>query len=471
MRSLFSGVSGLRIHQTKMDVIANNIANVNTVGYKGNRVTFSDLFSQTLSGASRANEATGRGGVNSRQIGLGVGLASIDKLMGRGATQVTDRQLDAMIDGDGFFIVGDATGNYFTRAGAFTIDGDGNLVLASNGMRVMGWDAVPDVNNPGQFIINSGVVGPLEIYSENKQVMPATSTTSVAFVGNINAITNPDPISRTMEIFDTLGRRFVIDVQYELIGDEWSFQMFNLAYPDGDRDNPVYLDITVGGAQIDISVQPYDAENPPADASQFIEIHQLSFNTNGFLEEGFENLALVFDVVPGALSPDAELGGSFVNPNDNNTAGNNGVLINFSSLTQLRAESSSVRANVLNGNSMGDLIDMSIGPDGIISGIYSNGERRSLGQIPVAIFSNPEGLDRMGGNLFRATLNSGNFDGVGVEVGAGGGQMLGGSLEMSNVDLAGEFTEMITTQRGFQASSRAITTSDDMLQELVNLKR
>ncbi len=439
MRSMFSAVSGLRVHQTKMDVIANNIANVNTVGFKASRVTFAEVFSQTISGASAANDATGRGGVNPRQIGLGATVASIDLMITQGAAQRTDNPFDLMISGDGFFIVGDNSGTYFTRAGAMNLDKAGNLVNAS-GLHVRGWEAIEDSNNPGEQVIQKGKVSDIVIGGDKQYITP-TTTKNFAFAGNLNPTTDP-VTQRTISFFDSIGTRYVVDVTFEF--DEtnggWNYTLGTDAYPDNDRENPVALTIdqptgTIVFNDQGLPIMPIDSVDP----------NKIS--------------TVIKFQLPAGLQPEATLGD------------NGAILVDFSDVTQFRNDTTTIKGDSLDGNPPGTLSGVAIGSDGKVVGRYSNGETKVLAQIAVARFKNPAGLQKVGNNLFVATANSGDFDGIGQEVQAGGGEMQGGVLEMSNVDLSAEFTEMITTQRGFQANSRVITTSDDMLQELVNLKR
>ncbi len=490
MRSMFSGVSGLRVHQTKMDVIANNISNVNTVGFKSSRVTFNEVYSQTLSGAAGANPVTGRGGTNPMQIGLGVSVASIDKVMTGGASQRTDRALDLMISGDGFFVVGDASGTYFTRAGALDRDLQGNLVI-SNGMMVMGWDAVPDPANPGQFKIESGAVKPIQI-SGGKEYIDAQATTSIKFEDNLNATTKPIH-DTSISFFDSLGNKYTVDVQftYDKTADNWTYSMGDRAYVNGDKKNAVGIDVVIPAANatqyepVAITFNNKNSANNtlPAniDWKKFVNT-PVVFGTDAKLatvQPGAATdppatapvlLPLLMQITApaGTISPKATFGANY-------TAGaktlNNIVSLNFTGLTQFGQYSANATSTTQDGSSRGDLIGISVDPSGKITGRYSNGKTKLLAQIPVAKFPNPAGLEKVGDNLFVATQNSGDFDGVGMEVQSGGGKMMGGTLEMSNVDLSNEFTEMITTQRGFQANSRIITTSDEMLQELVNLKR
>jgi flagellar hook protein FlgE len=433
MRSMFSGVSGLRVHQTKMDVIANNISNVNTVGYKSSRVTFNEVFSQTLEGASGPSDVRNRGGTNPMQIGLGVNVASMDKLMTTGAAQRTDNPLDLMIQGDGFFVVGDVTGQYFTRAGNFIEDKQG--FLSMNGLKLMGWDSV--WNDPAKdFVIQRMTVQPLQI-TEQKEYMDPSSTTMVTLSGNINPNTDP-MIQRGVSFYDSVGAKYLMDVVLTYTGSTpadttWtvSFPVPEM-YPNGDRTQPRPI----------TQIAPFP----------------ITFDTDGHLltVNGNPAASNIFNVAPTApLVPAATLGN-----------GTGDIVLDFSGLNQFVNENTNALADNRDGSAPGHLTGLSVGTDGKLTGRYSNGLARLLGQIPLAVFKNPAGLEKMGNNLFTGTPNSGTFDGVGTD-----GRLQGGVLEMSNVDLSQEFTEMITTQRGFQANSRIISASDQMLQELVNLIR
>lgn len=427
MRSMYSGVSGLRIHQTKMDVIGNNIANVNTAGFKASRVTFRDVFSQTIQGASGANENVG--GTNPMQIGLGASIASVDVLMTEGAAQRTDNPLDLKIEGEGFFVVSDATGNKFTRAGAFKIDDLGNLVNY-DGLKVMGW--YPD---PTTGEIEKARVKPLQILNgENAYVKP-TKTENITLSGNIDktdtqlATAAGSPF--TFDFYDNLGYKYTAEV--------------TVRRPDPALNN---FSFTMGSIT----------------------------DANGTVLAGVTGgpVTLIFDDATGKLTTASPTGFSLTFPNPNLFA--DPLEIDASDLTMfsgkttvtgLRGDKDGVGA----GNFAGSIDGYEIGPDGKILGQYTNGETKLLGQIAVAIFENPAGLQKIGSNLFITSSNSGDFDGVGLDITSTGGNFNAGVLEMSNVDLSSEFTEMITTQRGFQANSRIITSSDEMLQELVNLKR
>jgi len=432
MRSLFSGVSGLRTHQTKMDVIGNNISNVNTIGFKKAAVTFSDVFSQTTEGATAANEASGRGGKNAMQIGLGSSVSAITNIMTDGSPQRTDNGNDLMISGDSFLILQDNSGFYFTRAGALEVDKNGNLI-DSNGIKVCGWQAVDDEENPGQQKIVQGKVTPLNLYDGEKSYIEPSVTTRIDFNGNINK--DKANIQRnTMYFYDSVGNMYTVDTSlaFNPETNKWDFTMNNTATINNDNSNQV----TLTGLDQTISIEFKDGL-PVGDSTA------LQLVLTGVTVEG---------------------------NNPYNSEFNDTITIDFSRLTQF-ASTVDATATTLDGNAAGSLTSYSFGKDGKITGKYTNGLSKILGQIVVADFVNPAGLQKEGSNLYTSTVNSGDFDGIGLEIGATGGEFIPGSLEMSNVDLAYEFTEMITTQRGFQANSRVITTSDDMLQELVNLKR
>lgn len=478
MRSMFSGVSGLRVHQTKMDVIANNIANVNTVGYKSSRVTFNEVFSQTLGGASGANPAVGRGGRNPMQIGLGVNVSSIDLLMTTGASQRTDGAYDLMIDGDGFFILSDTSGTYFSRAGAFRIDEFGNLTNPQ-GLMVMGWKAVPGEGaDLGKNVISRGEVGGISISGPDTYIDPVM-TTRVNVEGNLNTATDPKKES-TISFYDSLGNNYVMRVKYEYnkTTNQWDMYVGNYMYPNDDRTKGVRVEIGDDGSTDANGVGNMTLKTSTAAATSdgwsrvafgddlgFIKFNDLGYpitsQTDGVPADGFMTQlkitiddTLVAGTPPtgGVLSPDSR----FSSP----------ITIDFTGLTQFNATTDAA-AYPVDGNKPGTLEGITIGSDGIVTGRYSNGKVKTLAQIAITKFKNPAGLQKAGSNLYVQTPNSGLFDGIGEAPSS----LLAGTLEMANVDLAAEFTDMITTQRGFQANSRVITTSDEMLQELVNLKR
>jgi flagellar hook protein FlgE len=442
MRSMFSGVSGLKAHQAKMDVIGNNVANVNTIGFKSGRVTFQEIFNQTLRGAGAPDAATGRGGTNPMQIGLGIAVGSIDNLMTGGSPQRTDNPTDLSIEGDGFFIV---RGSYadtfkFTRAGNFGLDKLGNLV-SGDGMNVYGWMNYSDPENDGTVKFDTeSEIQPINLYNDifhgNKRIIAAKGTGHASFSGNLNsklkvAADPANPASDEMfitpfTVYDSLGNAHELSITFTkgtptASGTTWNY--------------------TVSSKEPNFSFKGAGATG------------KIDFDGTGKLTTaGADDLELNIDL------PDAAGASDFT------------VHMDFKNLTQYTADSSVKPSNV-DGYSTGNLVTFNIGSDGMLTGVYSNGQQQPLGLIALAGFDNPAGLQKVGSNLFIPTTNSGDFT-KGLPAGSQGvGTLSPGTLEMSNVDLSREFTDMIITQRGFQANSRIITTSDEMLQELVNLKR
>lgn len=427
MRSMYSGVSGLRIHQTKMDVIGNNIANVNTVGFKASRVTFSEVFSQTVQGASGASENSG--GTNPMQIGLGASISSIDIDMTEGAAQRTDNPLDLKIEGEGFFVVSDITGNKFTRAGAFRIDEAGNLVNP-DGLNLMGW--YPD---PTTGAIEKTKVVPLQVLNAQNMYVEPSLSESITLSGNINK--NDPQLSTgspfTFNFYDSLGYKYTAEFSITSTADpsEYTFALAADSITDSSG-NPIDND----AVSVTVEFDPATGKVVPASITGF-EITGIGTDFSEFADP-------------------LEIDASGLTMFEGNTT-----------VTGIAGDENGIGA----GNEAGAISGFEVGADGKILGRYTNGETKLLGQIVIATFQNPAGLQKIGANLFTTTSNSGDFDGIGQDVSSTGGSFNAGVLEMSNVDLSREFTEMITTQRGFQANSRIITSSDEMLQELVNLKR
>lgn len=460
MRSMFSGVSGLRVHQTKMDVISNNIANINTVGFKRSSVSFKDSFNQTLSSASSANQD--RGGINPQQIGLGANVGSIVTVMGQGAAQRTDYGSDLMIDGEGFFIVKDATGFSFTRAGVFEVDAKGNLV-DPNGFNVCGWKATDDPDNPGQQKIVQDTITPINIYEGNNLYSPAEMTTNIEFTGNFNQTTNPTQ-KNTISFYDSQGNKYTINIQFDKVPnsnpDEWTVSIPQINDPNSAANG--MIEVTVNGTD-----KAY-----LAGGSITLDATGLFFNGDGKLtgtdaaNSGKTDIRLTgIDLTTLQKIENGALVGAGMNgtvPNE--------LIVDFKTVTQFNSKVT-VTSETKDGNTAGNMTGFNIDANGIIRGTYSNGKTKILAQIPLANFKNPAGLEKVGSNRYRETGNSSEFDGIGQEASSLGSTLQGGALEMSNVDLSYEFSEMITTQRGFQANSRIITTSDEMIQELVNLKR
>lgn len=454
MRSMFSGVSGLKVHQTRMDVIGNNVANVNTVGFKSGRVTFQEVFYQTVKGASAPDTSTGRAGTNPMQIGLGLGLASIDTIMTRGSSERTDNPTDLSIEGDGFFIVRSSNQDAykFTRAGNFSIDKLGYLNL--NGMRVQGWMDY-DLNT-GEFN-TEGELEAINIYEggpiQNKRIIPPKVTDRAAFSGNLNA--------KALSISD-YNASVAADQQLSLDtldNAKKAMEVLEKKQSGSTHRTPVTVYDKLGNAH---ELKLNFLKQEVVDDGNTVKTTWFVF----FDDPNFTHGTITFDS-KGNIVEAVGLDKILVTPQGSGTDSFE-ITLNFTGLTGY-ADDSSVKPTDVNGYPTGNLVNFSIGPDGVITGVYSNGEKMPLGMIALASFDNPAGLEKQGENLFIDTPNSGSF--VKKKPGAGVGLLNPGTLEMSNVDLSREFTDMIITQRGFQANSRIITTSDEMLQELVNLKR
>jgi len=407
MRSMFSGVSGLRNHQLRMDVIGNNIANVNTVGYKKSRVLFQDMLSQTLRGASAPQG--GKGGSNPQQIGLGMTLNAIESLHTQGSSETTGKVTDMMIDGDGFFVLGEGSNRFYTRAGNFDFDAVGNLINA-NGLKVQGWMA----NAAGVIDTTQAIAG---VQIPKGQSIQPQATSTATLLGNLDASAAIGAAwPATVTVYDSLGQSWTMNVTFTKGAvNSWNITLTNppagWAPAAGIAGGPV----TFTGAGIYSGGSPLTITGTP----------------------------------PGANAVT--------------------VTVDVTGLTQFDAESN-VTMNTQNGYASGVLNGYSIDKAGIITGRFSNGLTKQMAQIAMANFNNPVGLSKAGENLYTSSNNSGQVQ-IGTAGTGGRGEVSPGKLEMSNVDLSQEFTDMIVTQRGFQANSRIITVSDEMLQELVNLKR
>lgn len=567
MRSLYSGVAGLKTHQTRMDVIGNNIANVNTTAYKSSSMTFSELMSQTTQKASGANATTGVGGTNAKQIGLGVKAGAINTaITTQGFAQSTGNPFDIMITGDNFFVVSNGSENFFTRDGSFYVDGAGNLAMTSTGYNVMGWGVDETTGN-----IKQDTVTALRIMSAANMTYPPEATTKANISGildeNDKDVTSANGKTVNLNFFDARGYSYTAKFTFKQSGgdktNEYSMELNKILDSTGAEidisklkfgnrsqqkmETKVTLntdaykwdgkvlktkDGTTEVANLaDIFNQDGSLITPQDDAAaqkqqkaldaiakaygyegstdEFLNLYitstankdkQLTIQDllgnmmagkttdvlpadgSAITMEGryFEGTTVVFNKDTGKLE---SVGGSTTNLNVNaafSALGGNfsDVTIDLSECTNYDNKGTSTIGatsgdldGLGTGRRLGDMIGVSIQKDGMIYASYDNGMTKLLGQIATAAFANASGLEKEGDNLYSATLNSGEFDGIGVDITAGGGYMSPGQLEMSNVDLSSEFTEMITTQRGFQANSRIITVSDTLLEELTNLKR
>lgn len=567
MRSLYSGVAGLKTHQTRMDVIGNNIANVNTTAYKSSSMTFSELMSQTTQKASGANATTGVGGTNAKQIGLGVKAGAINTaITTQGSTQSTGNPFDIMITGDNFFVVSNGSENFFTRDGSFYVDGAGNLAMTSTGYNVMGWGVDETTGN-----IKQDTVTALRIMSAANMTYPPEATTKANISGildeNDKDVTSANGKTVNLNFFDARGYSYTAKFTFKQSGgdktNEYSMELNKIldstgaeidisklkfgnqsqqkmetkvtlntdAYKwdgkvlktkDGTTEVANLADIFKADGSLITPADDAAAQKQQKALDAIAKAYGYEGSTDEFLNlyitstankdkqltiqdllgnmmagkttdvlpadgsaitmEGryFEGTTVVFNKDTGKLE---SVGGSTTNLNVNaafSALGGNfsDVTIDLSECTNYDNKGTSTIGatsgdldGLGTGRRLGDMIGVSIQKDGMIYARYDNGMTKLLGQIATAAFANASGLEKEGDNLYSATLNSGEFDGIGVDITAGGGYMSTGQLEMSNVDLSSEFTEMITTQRGFQANSRIITVSDTLLEELTNLKR
>ncbi len=571
MRSLFSGVAGLRNHQTRMDSVGNNISNVNTTGYKAGRVNFQDMLSQTLQGASAPQGNLG--GTNPMQVGLGMNVASMDTQFTTGALQTTGVPTDLAISGDGFFVVSDGKTNSYTRDGSFKFDSNGNYIVPGTGLNVMGWmaDSLGNINSSGavqKIVKPSGVT------------MPAKASTSLTFAGNLNASTTNGGLAATSaNVYDSLGTKHLVSQNYYKVNsgganatddgsNTWicktnvegatgvtnAFTQLSFN-ADGTLNTiktlkpttPATAGQTVGFTNFKLSTSsdPQTLAFSEFDSNSELRTFKMTFTYNStastwgcvVTEAGdVTNTALatisgikwdavtsnytvpdnatppVYSAFPGTLVPAINYKANDVAKTPNtvtitpftaamvsapdatpikgmasepvvaanivtelpltfNIAGANAMSLtsNRSKITQSSDTTSTVTMTP-DGYGMGSLTGVTFDSRGVMTGTFSNGQNKQLGQVAMAVFTNNNGLMKAGSNTYVESNNSGLAQ-IGEANSGGRGSLTPASLEMSNVDLSQEFSNMIITQRGFQANSKIITTSDTMLEELVNLKR
>lgn len=475
MRSLYSGVSGLQNHQLRTDVIGNNISNINTNGFKKGRVNFQDMISQTLTGASRPADA--KGGTNAKQVGLGMQTASIDTLMYQGSLQTTGKQTDLAIQGEGFFIQRKGDKTFYTRAGNYGIDREKNLVNPANGLRLQGWNAVQDTE--GNFYVDtSKTVEDIVIPIGDK--FEARSTREVQYKCNLDsrvpAVQNPDAPTdvekrngqvhfSSIDVYDAQGKPHKLEITFVKTGiNQWQAKVdvsdavegsvrFDVGQQgnvtqDTDKKDTIILNFDNKGAIS--SVREAGENNPDSIARELL------------------SATVVFNVDDGTVQRGSTREGSRLG-REQRIKVKLGDSESFNGVTQLGSESTT-KGISQDGYGLGYLESFNIDQSGIVTGVYTNGQVKEISQVALATFINPGGLEKAGDTLFTMSNNSGLAN-VGPAESQGRGKVVAGTLEMSNVDLAEEFTNMIVTQRGFQANSRIITTSDQMLQEVLTLKR
>lgn len=558
MRSMYSAVSGLKTHQTKMDVIGNNIANVNTVAFKSSSVVFQDVLYQMTSNASGANAATGTGGVNAKQIGLGVTTGATNlSITTSGAAETTGRAFDIRLSDQSttnFFVVNNGSENLFTRAGSFYVDGAGNLCMTSTGYTVMGWQVDPTTGN-----IKKDTVSALRVMQTSNLTSAPEATTQANVSGIIDKndkdVLSDNGLVKTLTFFDNLGYSYTARFAMKSTGTDgkYTVELEKILNSDGttfydpatETDPTKSLD-NIFGVSSNATIGTYtsvqsgfyydsatnslhvgnnaqgttitwknvtdkkDADYPGyfTDNTKNYSLKEVYGVGDGIINQMKNSKNVGVAVTKGVLTIKADVTdygidfstkdgtftgvGARTSNNKTNSVtlnmsklGNNptqfdDITIDFSGLkdadnggksTAVMSTGSIDDGVTGKGKKLGAMIGISIDNNGLITGTYDNGNTETLGQIAVAQFANASGLEKVGENCYRTTLNSGEFDGIGVEISADGSSMTSGELEMSNVDLSTEFTQMIITQRGFQANSRIITTSDTLLEELVNLKR
>ena len=402
LRSLYSGISGLRSHQTMLDVTGNNIANVNTTAFKASAAQFQDTLSQLTQAAGGATATTG--GTNPAQVGLGVQVAGISTNFAQGSSQSTGKTTDLMISGDGFFVTSLGGETLYTRAGSFLFDSAGRLV-SPDGAIVQGWGANNGVVNAGGA--TSNITLPVGA------IVPAKASTAATFTGNLPSDSAVgSTLTRTVDVFDDLGNSSTISLTFTRTGapddDGWTVGQSTLA----DGTTPATVQLTA-------ETDPDGTPTGNFTASSALEVDGIDMDLAAL--KGFSGLA-------------------------------------------------TVAGKTDDGNEAGTLNSYTLGADGTLVGLFSNGQQQAIGRIALANFVNPGGLEKAGSSAYRATFNSGAVE-LGTPGAAGMGSLTSGALEMSNVDLSQEFTNLIVAQRGFQANARIITTSDEVLQELTNLKR
>ena len=550
LRSMYSAVSGLKTHQTRMDVIGNNIANVNTVAFKSSSVTFSDILYQTTSNASGANATTGTGGVNAKQIGLGTTAAATKvSITSAGASETTGNPFDIRLtdkNSTNFFIVNNGSENVFTRSGSFYVDGSGNLCMSSTGYTVMGWQVDETTGE-----IRKDTVSALRIMQEKNLTSAPEATTQATIAGVLdeNDADVKSDAGKVMNLnfYDNLGYQYtakfaikatgtdgkytveltsILDSNNKNIIDGWSQDEISSLFGTVDtkavvgkykfadgfktKGGKIYADTKDGEVELtdkgDGTFTGNGATGTPYTYKLSDIYDGLSATIQGYIANGKKDEKgnpynysidtttgevtvtttkasheLEFDTATGKFksigkepkSVTLNLNNAKLNVNGNfaNINVDFSQCLNYSGKSTIGADAGAVDGTTGKGRKLGAMTGIFIDTSGRIYGTYDNGNTELLGQIAVAQFSNASGLEKVGESCYRTTLNSGEFDGIGVEISADGSSMTTGELEMSNVDLSSEFTSMITTQRGFQANSRVITTSDTLLEELVNLKR
>ena len=462
MRSLYSGVSGLQNHQTRMDVIGNNISNVNTTGFKRGRVNFQDMISQQIAGAAKPTEELG--GVNPKDVGLGMTIATIEQVFTQGNLQTTGVSTDVAIQGNGFFILKNGDESFYTRNGAFGIDKDGTLVNPSNGMRVQGWMA-NEIN--GEMIVTTAAT-PTDLIIPVGSKDPAKATENVKFACNLNKNT-PEILegasaadiqkgtwNTEQEIFDSFGNKHLLSVSFRrVVGNPNQWE----ATVNVDVNNADYTQTRIGLGTTDGVANTF-----LVNFDNYGQLLSVTDSAGNLTPESGEIVLQASYTVPEANTDE---NGNPYRQTFNINLGTIGSMKN--TITQ-SASISTTKAYSQDGYTLGYLDNFKIDSSGTITGVYSNGTNRVIGQIAMASFTNDRGLEKAGDSTYVESNNSGQAM-IGESGVQGKGKLLSGALEMSNVDLSEQMTDMIVTQRGFQSNAKTIQTSDTMLETVLSLKR
>lgn len=434
-RSLSTAQSSLRAHQQRLDLIAANVANVNTIGYKASRARFAEYFAQRLGLGTMPLGVSG--GMDPLQVGLGVRLAAVVTDMSQGALTVTERPLDVALRGEGFFVLQLNGQQRYTRAGSFTVDAQGRIVDTATGALVQGYNLLLDPSgrpirdSSGNFLLSRRIEA-LRIPTELRS--PAHQTERVRLAGNLSAeMGDGESIATSILVYDARGATHVLRLEFRKTS----------------TPNEYELSMTIDGQTVAL----------PAGTST------VQFGSDGVLESPLSLTipASELNTALGGSSPVFDPSKSLtieLAPSDNRLAG----------ITHMAGQSA-VTAVEQDGYGAGELVGLRVDATGKLVGIFSNGRTEVVAQLVIAKFPNPGGLLREGDSLFATSPNSGApILGTAGEI-FPSTQIIAGALEEANVDLSTEFTELITTQRGFEAAARIVSVSDQILAELTALKR
>lgn len=469
--ALFTGISGLNAYQNQIDMISNNIANVGTIGFKGQRMTFADLFYQSQGFASGPTQTNG--GVNPMETGLGVKTNTIDTNFSQGGLQTTGINTDLAINGDGFFILRNVNGTgqpLYTRDGAFSLNSDGVLYDPATGLAVQGYMA-----NSNGVVNASGTPGTVTVPLGLQMQATATGGTNAVKLGPSNdqvfdmsmggsldqtqysvAVAGGTPVNKvlTTTIYDSLGNSHQATITFT---------------PDAATPLPATVNNTSGTAVAPATRWKYTVTFADGSTTS-TSTGEVFFDQNGqFINTS--SSATGTPVHATGAAPSAADGNALVIsgwPAGNNSVSPQTVGLDFSNMSALAG---SATANVLaqNGYAAGTLSNITVGQDGSVIGSFTNGQQKTIAQVALATFQNEGGLHRAGGNGFEETANSGLAQ-VGAANSGRFGAIISGSLEQSNVSLADEFTKMIVAQRAFEANTRGISTADQNLMTVLNIR-